>query len=485
MKKHVRVMVVMMVLVMALSACQPTPESEPVVNKGDRVLEEKISATAPTQNPAEVEGEAEATAAPVFQYTFPDRWEEVYDAGNELVLTFNADIIQKADGVYPVYRTKAGTVDAETVQKVLNTLLPAPVSMHETGMTKDDWKERMDAYVEDIEERLARLQLPPEERGDGDDTPITQEEIDAELKWYTEQIAAAPDSLDEVEVADFSSVRIHASQVYRLSDGDMAYVSSGEDYFVISRTSSDWGFTVASYERQEREEEYGFVWTDVTMAQDVAEAQARETLDKLGFEDFVMMAIYEANYIGDAGLKHPVSGGYTMRFKRDYGGYPLVTGVEPTQHFHYGEDDGYTANAYIYEEYIDVYVDESGVRLLEYSGAKEVLGEENPSVELLDFETVQERVRKTLTYGLTGLEKKVEIYEMVLTVNTQRVAGSDEYYEVPCWLVCYDSRDYSRYKTEEEMLAAKERLRSPTFCVPDCLYINAIDGTVFHIDWGY
>lgn len=56
MKKHVRVMVVMMVLVMALSACQPTPESEPVVNKGDRVLEEKISATAPTQNPTEGEG---------------------------------------------------------------------------------------------------------------------------------------------------------------------------------------------------------------------------------------------------------------------------------------------------------------------------------------------------------------------------------------------------------------------------------------------
>lgn len=485
MQKYVRVMVVVLALIMALTACQPTPEEEPVVNKGDRVLEEKISAVAPTQNPTEVEGEAVATAAPVFQYTFPEKWEEVYDAGNELVLTFNADIIQKADGVYPVYRSKAGTVDAETVEKVLNTLLPAPVSVHETGMTKDDWKAEMEQYVKDMEEHQARLRLPPEERGDGDDTEITQEEIDEKLKWYAEQMALAPETLNPVATTEFSGLRERTGIVYELSDGDKAYVRFDEDFFVLARSATDRGFTVASYERKEREEEYGFVWTDVTMAQDVAVAQARETLDKLGFEDFVMMAIYEANYIGDAGLKHPVSGGYTMRFKRDYGGYPLVTGVEPTQYFHYGEDDGYTANAYIYEEYVDVYVDESGVRLLEYSGAKEVMKQENASVELLDFETVQERVRKTLTYGLTGLEKKVEIYEMVLTVNTQRVAGSDEYYEVPCWLVCYDSRDYSRYKTEEEMLAAKERLRSPTFCVPDCLYINAIDGTVFHIDWGY
>lgn len=482
MEKKLRLMTILLALVLALSACQPTPEEEVVVNKGDRVLEEKISAVSPAQNSTEDEGEA--TAATVHQYTFPDRWEEVYDAGNGLTLTFNADIVQREDGIYPVYRTRPRELDAETFIGVLNALLPAPVSMHETGMTKDDWKERMEMYVDDMEERLARLQLPPEERGDGDDTPITQEEIDAELQWYAEQIAAAPDSLDEVEVTDFSGVRINAGQVYRLSDGDMVYINSSDDFFVITRTSSDWGAVVASYDREEREEEYGLVWTEVTIDQDVAVAQARETLDKLGFEDFAMMEVYEANYIGDEGLKHPVSGGYTMRFKREYGGYPLVTRIEPAQHFNYGEDDGFNANAYIYEEYIDVYVDESGVRSLEYSGSKEVRREENPSVELLDFETIQERVRKVLTYGLTGLEKKVEVYEMMLTVNTQRVANSDEYYEVPCWLVCYDSRDYSYWKTEEEVLAAKARLRSPTFCVPDCVYINAIDGTVFSFDYG-
>lgn len=482
MKKHVRVMVVMLVLVMALSACQPTPESEPVVNKGDRVLEEKISATAPTQNPTEVEGEAEATTAPVFQYTFPDRWEEVYDAGNELVLTFNADIIQKADGVYPVYRTKAGTVDAETVQTVLNTLLPAPVSMHETGMTKDDWKAEMEQYVKDMEEHQARLRLPPEERGDGDDTEISQEEIDEKFKWYAEQMALAPETLNPVPTTEFSGLRERTGIVYELSNGEKAYVRYGSNFWLISRSSSQTGTVLPSYDRWEYEDD-GVVWKDVTITEEEALAQGQEVIDKLGFEGFALVEVYEANYAGDENWRRPTSSGYVMKYKRSFGGYPLVTCVEPAQYFNYGDGDGFVANKYIYEEYVDAYVDESGVRHIEYSGAKEVMKQENASVELLDFETVQERIRKGLTYGLTGKFESAEVYKLVLTVNTQRVAGSDEYYEVPCWIVYYDANDYSYYKTEEEIQTVKERVRSPHFVMVDALYINAIDGTVVHTDW--
>lgn len=168
MKRNLRLLAVLLAALTVLTACQPTPETEPVANKGDRVLEEKISAAVPEQKQenAEEQGEAEAESpAPVHQYTFPEKWEEVYDAGNDLILTFNAEITQKADGVYPVYRTKKGSVERETVQKAAETLLPSPVSVHETGMTKDDWKKSMEQYIQDMEEHQARLRLPPEERG--------------------------------------------------------------------------------------------------------------------------------------------------------------------------------------------------------------------------------------------------------------------------------------------------------------------------------
>lgn len=158
-----------------------------------------------------------------------------------------------------------------------------------------------------------------------------------------------------------------------------------------------------------------------------------------------MMEVYEANYIGDAGMKSPLSAGYTMRFKRDFGGYPLVTCVEPAQNFQYGEGEDYAVNSRIGEEHMDIYVDETGVRYIAYSDPKEVLREENASVELLPFETIQERIRKSLTYGLSGIEKQAEVYRVVLTVNTQRVVNSDEFYEVPCWVVFYDTMRYSSF----------------------------------------
>lgn len=484
MKKNVRRMVTLLAMVMLFAACQPTPEEEVVTNKGDRVLEEKISAVAPTQSVEEGK-EAEVTVAPVFQYTFPEKWEEVYDAGNDLVLTFNADIVQREDGVYPVYRSQAGNVDIETMQTVLDTLLPAPVSVHATGMTKDDWKEEMERYLKEMEEHQERLRLPPEERGDGDDTEITQEEIDEELKKYAERIAEAPETLDEVEAMDYSTVQSGTGMVYNLSDGDTAYVRFEKNYWAVSRTSSEWGSVIASYDRWEYEDE-GMVWKDATITQEEALAQGQEALDKLGFADFALVEVYEADYVGNGSWKHPLSGGYTMRYKRSFGGYPLVTCVEPSQHFNYGEGDDFIANKYIREEYVDMYVDETGVRHMEYSGAKEVLKEENSAVELLDFETVQEKIRKGLTYGLTGNTKTAEIYKIVLTVNTQWVAGSEEYYEVPCWIVYYDEDDYSWYegkKTEEEIQALKERRRAPHFVMAWALYINAIDGTVIHTDW--
>lgn len=195
------------------------------------------------------------------------------------------------------------------------------------------------------------------------------------------------------------------------------------------------------------------------------------------------MEVYEANYAEDENWRHPASSGYVMKYKRSFGGYPLVTCVEPAQHLNYGDGDGFLANKYISEEYVEIYVDEAGMGHIEYSGIKEMLREENAAVELLDFDTVQERIRKGLTYGLTGNAKAVEIYKIVLTVNTQRVADSEEYYEVPCWIVYYDDDDYSYYKTEEEIEKVKERRRSPHFVMAQALYINAIDGTVVHTDW--
>lgn len=105
-----------------LSACQPTPEEEIVINRGDKVMEEKIAASAvPTMIPG-----APVPTEVTRVYTFPARWEETYAAGDKLTLRFEADIAQREDGMYPVYSLREKEFTGEAAQALLEAFLPAP-----------------------------------------------------------------------------------------------------------------------------------------------------------------------------------------------------------------------------------------------------------------------------------------------------------------------------------------------------------------------
>ena len=81
-----------------LCACVPTPDTEYVVYRGDDAVEQKLSATA-----APVE--AKPAALP-----FPPSWREAaYDINDRVRIEIDAEIVQKRDGVYPVWRTREGS----------------------------------------------------------------------------------------------------------------------------------------------------------------------------------------------------------------------------------------------------------------------------------------------------------------------------------------------------------------------------------------
>ena len=83
-----------------LAACQPTPEQEFVINKGDNTVEQQLNAT---PGP-----DSSSIAA---RQSFPDRWDEDPIAENEhLVVRAAADVRTKSDGLYPVYRTRSNAV---------------------------------------------------------------------------------------------------------------------------------------------------------------------------------------------------------------------------------------------------------------------------------------------------------------------------------------------------------------------------------------
>ena len=90
-----RIIAVLLMLCM-LAACVPTPGTEFVVNKGDKTVEQKLSTTYDKEQ------------------HFPARWDEdTYDANEYLSISFNAEVMTKADGLYPVYRTRSAEITGE------------------------------------------------------------------------------------------------------------------------------------------------------------------------------------------------------------------------------------------------------------------------------------------------------------------------------------------------------------------------------------
>lgn len=102
-----------LLLLCMLIACQPTPDHEFVVNKGDDLVEEKLNATpkpAAPEDTVDVPAGSDGSAAPdttpkpavLAKQTFPERWEEAAAKVSEhLSISVNAEILQREDGLYP------------------------------------------------------------------------------------------------------------------------------------------------------------------------------------------------------------------------------------------------------------------------------------------------------------------------------------------------------------------------------------------------
>ena len=98
---------------------------------------------------------------------------------------------------------------------------------------------------------------------------------------------------------------------------------------------------------------------------------------------------------------------------------------------------------------------------------------ESANVGLLSFDEVQERVKNAFRASLSGsaLEqidtKEVEVYRMILTVYTVHVRNSDDYFEIPCWVVLFDDPMTRQFRDDP---------RIP----PQMLLLNAVDGSIIH-----
>lgn len=468
--------VILCLLLALLVACQPTPEEEFVVNKGDNVTEHQIR--------SEQSDDAQR---------FPDRWDEdkALDCG-KITVSIHADVIQRPDGVYPVYRTRREVFSQERTAALLSALLGTPKSRVRLETTKDDWKREFQEFVDDYNASTDNLRKSGELTAEVE--AISEEQFAAQSAWYAEQIQNAPDAYDPEPVSDFASVPVNdLGARYTMTDGSTAIVSvgrEGEDarYFDVIRADLN-GYTVTESSCQSQagwDPGLKSAWKEPSMRREDAEQVLTQELARLGLSDFSIVDAQRAN------LMHPyggadrdgaqrsytsVSQGWSFVLRRLYGGYPSVSSpIEPSASLNYESEPDYAKVTNIPDEEIRILIDESGIISFRYSHPKEIIGIENENVDLLPFSDVQTRVKNTLRATLSGswLEKgavtEIEVYRLLLTCYTVHVRNSDDYFEIPCWVVLFDDPMTRSFRDDPDS-------------TPQALLLNAVDGSI--IQAGY
>ena len=494
-----------------LCACVPTPEQAFVVSKADNVLEQKLQATPkPVEDtvPALSKGQKaqslpETTGTPTQAQFFPDRWDEdAQSIRDHVTLAVHADVIAKADGLYPVYRTRTEPITEARVIALADLLLSKP-AMRELidGMTKDDWAKELQTYLDEAAAWEAWVKAGrPDDGADRDDTAsYTPEEVAEMSAWYMEQIKNAPDKLDKAKVSDYSDYRIGQFVRYTLEDGGCAGIDSfsnaSHSGFTIVKGCQHIGYIYreTQYAEDSREGADALMkrsakqWQQPMLSREDAEAIAYRETERLGFSGFSIAYSEPANLYDttERGATR-VAAGWSFVLRRDYDGYPLVEkhSYKSSDLLEYGDGDGFAYNKSIGIETVTVFVDETGILYFGYADPKAIVGKQTANVELLPFEEVIRIVKNTIvacypSLRFQGSENRsfdLEVYRMVLTPYTLRVRDSEDYYEVPCWVAFFDGWHQG---------ADREQQRTQSNWSAECIVINAVDGSVVHERAGY
>ena len=353
--------------------------------------------------------------------------------------------------------------------------------------TKADWQQSYQEWLDDLAEQQAWVTAgKPRDGVDRDETLMSAEEIDRISKEYQRLIAEAPEELETTPVSDFSGLKLNeGARVYELADGSKATVEAmAYSSFVsidVFKGCSGSGYIYYQY-TYEREKALGEVkpFLTVKMSREAAEEMLQKELDRLGLSGFTVARAAPANLcvVGRNDGQRPQSAGWGFQLRRSYSGYPLsAVSFMDSRALLYGDQDAFAYNRPIPDEMIEVFVDENGLQAIRCLNPKDMVSLEKENVELLAFEQVQMRIKNALVTGIGAakLDQPIPctIYRLLLTPCTVRVKDSDDYYEMPCWVVFFTWND-----------GQADLIDNPQV-MQEALILNAVDGSIVHGEYGY
>lgn len=400
------------VLLCIFTACQPTPDTEAVVNKGDKKAENVVL------NPGTEE---------IVPLVCPERWMETVEIHEAMSLVIDAPVEVGEGDKHPVFTITRKELDGDFLIKTMQEIFPDTVALRQETMSYDEILEELQRYENIL----------------SDD--------DRYMISLREKLAETP---VESTFLDLRSENILVEDTYfngaaKRQNGTLAYYSATSNWFWY-HIGRECGIEKENWVMQVQDEEGETVHElTVSISQEQAEQEAEALFQRMGQSNIQLSTAIRAQC---KNMGKVTSTGWVLEYGRaTEGTHGCYLRYSQNPLFSTGEE------AYAMPwtpEYFEIYVTENGVESVAWENMYDIVAVANEDVQLLSFEEVQERVRTLFRQGLlwtkgrnTG-NSEVYITQIILTTGIMQIAENlEEALLVPAWAIFYttdgDIKDYS------------------------------------------
>lgn len=480
-----------LLILLMLVACQPTPEEEFVVNKGDGVLTEKI---------ADVPAEEKRFEAPA-------RVDEIIH-GQGLTVELAAEVVLPAVDCYPVAEVVSQTYDAAWARDMLTRIADGRrLLVRESEACANMTREGILREIRGVQESLSTLDEDYANLSEAEREEL-RKDLNEQLEVWQAYYREAPDSTDgldadlsdaaydalgrmNAEVDDERPERKYHSPIEARMDGTIEYANMDD---AISQTT---GYEPVTGPLR-----------GVTLSEDEAVAVAKTFLARLGETDLEPVLVFAADCprYGEEYERHDEQA-YVIWFTRPVNGMPgAMTHSQQDVFGYYSQNGGdRTYSEPCEQEYAYFKIRDTGVNWFEWHKPSTVTRIVNENVKLVPFETVLATFRKQIMLEVFPVLEEARVScdycDMKITDATIRIdrialenvrirkeGATGTYLLVPAWSF-YGSlvlRGENLLRNIGEGWNIDENGDAVYFVPGACyLQINAIDGSVINPALGY
>ncbi len=484
------------------TACQPTPETPPVIQRVEDIPKEAIIETAPPS--AEIKNTVEPAV-----YSAAEHWTETVKKNDFISIEVDSDILMPGATTYPVERLERVTLTQERVNELI-AYFTEPGTKFYTGenvMLKSDYEEELIFLKQELQKVL--------DGGDGE----TPESIRSYIKETERKLAEAPESYTYTYVepvftydTDYETGEPNKehgensiSVSLELPDGDRygsIYASRYEKgkntgtHFSYCSFSGGWNtesyFTWYDEELKREMERYEEINDDEwkndlnrqrefvdaglksmqgnTMDLRAAADSAIKLLEELEIEDMQLKSYEKAMYSMESGQEDCTIPACYVEFVRECGGIPSLSqrGGSFSNNLDYSEL--YCAPFGL--ESVSMLISEEGVVYFSWGDMAQVVERVAEDTELMPLDEIKQHVLDYI-YFMNGAwldgqygQKRINIEEMrLVTTYINAKDDPERVLIVPAWQIMtqeehlFDQTDTWQEGNEEEYM------------------INALDGS--------